>query len=312
MRLLTLVVLMSVYGCGGKGVPVAPDIQTIGEPTQSQQTTPVVGGETFEVTVILDNKVTSIKDAGYTSQYSAIYDAAVTAKSKWESVIVQGLPRVSEIETAQLNIPELANGGVTFIDDMVIVVRFKVVYDGDHVASVPFIAVRSGPTRLPYYSEVWLYDGFLDPKYTAQDRANILIHEFAHALGFNEYVIGETVGAETVGVIPYFNGANAIAAYREILYHHMGEKLAFGIPGLRVPMAGEKSHWRFPELQWDIMQPYAMPGAVITKVTIGAMEDLGYKVDYSQAAYPRQHLTKPAIGRPIFRCDGNALHRIVP
>lgn len=82
----------------------------------------------------------------------------------------------------------------------------------------------------------------------------------------------------------------------------MGEKLAFGIPDLRVPMAGT-SHWRFPELQWDIMQPYGMPGSVLIKVTIGAMEDLGYKVNYFQAEYPPSNLTKPAIGRPIFKHD---------
>ena len=145
---------------------------------------------------------------------------------------------------------------------------------------MPFVSLRTEPTHLPFYSEVWIYDGLLDPNYTTQDRTNVLIHEFAHALGFNEYVIGKTAGTETVGVIPFFNDANAIAAYREILYHYMGEKLAFGIPDLRVPMVGDL-HWRFPELQWDIMQPYGMLGAVLTKVTIGAMEDLGYKVDYS-------------------------------
>ena len=284
-------------------VPTQPEdvLQSVDEPVQSQQTTPLPGLETFAITLIIENNM---------PHYLTVLRAVNEARNKWESVITTGLPGVLESEFSQLQVPELAQSGIMYIDDIVIVVRWKG-SDDHRVANVPFIAPREEPTYLPYYSEVWIYDGFLDPNYNAQDRTNVIIHEFAHALGFNEYVIGKTAGTETVGVIPFFNGANAIAAYREILYHYMGEKLAFGIPDLRVPMVGT-SHWRYPELQWDIMQPYGMPGSVLTKVTVGAMEDLGYKVDYSQAEYPPRNLTKPAIGQPVFKHDHTHIHVVLP
>ena len=113
MRKFILTLLILLAGCTSKDVPVAPFIQTVDEPTQAQQTTPVTFGESFALTVILESNM---------PHTSFIYGPVVAAKMKWESVIVEGKPSVFGQQVAQLNVPELMGNGITRIDDIAIVV----------------------------------------------------------------------------------------------------------------------------------------------------------------------------------------------
>ena len=62
--------------------------------------------------------------------------------------------------------------------------------------------------------------------------------------------------------------------------------------GNKVPLEqGDDGHWRNSVFQNEVMCPTAGIGHYLSEETLGAFEDLGYEVDYSQAdAYrlPRQ------------------------
>ena len=104
-----------------------------------------------------------------------------------------------------------------------------------------------------------------------------MIHEFGHALGFIGGVYnnpsrfnyldssGNYVGPQS--------GSNALAEYQRIA------------PGATsIPMEpGDDGHWNEAVFDTEIMTPIADINSVISTLTVGLLEDIGYAVDYSNA-----------------------------
>ncbi len=110
---------------------------------------------------------------------------------------------------------------------------------------------------------------------------------------------------------PYFTGRAAAFAYQFVL-NRVGQQPAMA--GDFVPMEadGYLSHWKSPELTWDVMAPSGRD-AVLSPVTIAAMQDLGYKVDMLQAEEPRiPRATKLTAVAPQPFCGGAQIHIITP
>ena len=143
-----------------------------------------------------------------------------------------------------------------------------------------------------------------DSRFDKADWEQITLHEICHAIGFSSWQLDRIVGLETISGTRYFMGENAARAYRQILFEN-GEKMAYAIPDLHVPMESTNTHWNGKALRWDLMAPYYF-GNVLTNVTIQAMRDIGYSVDETQAESPPLRLLKPALSghNKMFYCDG--------
>ena len=301
MRNAMLILLLFIVGCGSKGAPTQVVLQD-GDPLEltMEQSNPTTEKEPFNI-VINPEAITYIP--------ADVLGIVASVISEWERIIVEGLPDVPQSDYSHL--PYLFPPGK--IDDLYIHLVWKdpaVGHDGV-VATTRLTISRGDSLGLPFYAHIWLYDTYFSGnRLTPAQKRSAILHEVGHALGFSEYYLSDLIS--DFGGTHYFWGENAITGYRHVLYNYLGEKLAYGIPDLGVPMEEGLSHWKYPALGWDIMQPFIWGSPIITRVTAGALADLGYKVNYDYTQNPTHLLTKPAIGRPIFRCDGNGLHRVVP
>ena len=300
MQKFVLILCILIVGCAKVPLPTQPEIieiaPDVGAPLGEQQIAPTVNKEPFQITL------EGVDDLPITSAQKL---TILRAKLQWEDVIVEGLPDHTTYFAAT---PPVART----IDDILISVLWEPAPEGERwLGRGGAWYMRPDSTGgLPFYGKITIYDNMLQEDIEVWKI--MMLHEIGHVLGFTEDMFKRKVGILEIGGVRYLNGENAALAYRELLYN-MGEKLAFGIPYIRAPLDSDAPHhWKYPEMRWDTMHPYISIGSALTSVTIGAMADLGYVVDMTRAQPPASYLTKPAIGRPIFRCDGNALHRVVP
>lgn len=215
----------------------------------------------------------------------AVQDACQWAAQRWSQVIVGDLPDV-----------RLPNGKV--IDDIVIRVQMGLLQEtnaqGGVLANAGPTAFRTGSAGLPYEAAAGI-----DPfDATSTDLRSLLLHEFGHALGMGSWLWSRKSLTQTpTADNPIYIGKNAVREFNRI----------FGTTGTSVPventgMAGSiGSHWRESVLDAEIMTSLIEPTGVamrLSAITAGAMQDLGYVVNYAMAdAY-----SKPAArlsGQPI-------------
>lgn len=106
----------------------------------------------------------------------------------------------------------------------------------------------------------------------------VIKHEMGHVLGIG-VLWGDFVSGDRD---PRYSGPQALAAYKEKLN---GKEPT--IPLEDIGESGTKGvHWRETVFDTELMTGYAENGGVkmpLSIMTIGALEDLGYKVDYSKA-----------------------------
>ena len=133
-----------------------------------------------------------------------------------------------------------------------------------------------------------------------------IVHELAHALALNYYVMNEFNGTPVNSYVDstdnklkyYYYGDNALREYRNYFSNQsglIGVPLDDNIPAPRISAhweegPGEDSVPRYingilhPGLVTAMMTPYADEGETpLTKITIGFLEDYGYEVDYDLA-----------------------------
>ena len=127
-------------------------------------------------------------------------------------------------------------------------------------------------TGLPYLGEVGVdLNDINNPELVA-----IMIHEFGHALGmpgassFQTFIVGD-----------YFTGPNAVREYESIFGASADTN---GVP-LETGGGGGTAgaHWSEAEFGNELMTGYLSATNLISTVTVGAFEDVGYDVDYTAA-----------------------------
>lgn len=110
---------------------------------------------------------------------------------------------------------------------------------------------------------------------------NVILHEMGHVIGigtlWNHYDLVEGRGTDD----PLYTGANAMREY--------GALLGTGSP-TKVPAANRggagtaDSHWREDTFGPELMSGFADMGPLpLSRLTVAALADLGYEVDYSHA-----------------------------
>jgi hypothetical protein len=133
-----------------------------------------------------------------------------------------------------------------------------------------------------------------------------IVHELAHALALNYYVMNEFTETPVNSYVDsvdnklkyYYYGDNALREYRNYFSNQSG---LIGVPlDDNIPAPRISAHWEegpgqesvpryingilHPGLVTAMMTPYADEGATpLTKITIGFLEDYGYEVDYDYA-----------------------------
>jgi len=186
------------------------------------------------------------------------------AADRWTKIIVGDLPDEGSIDDVQIDVVSgqladtiLATGGPD--------------------------QFRTG-SNLPYHGVITWADASLDE--TTSRAVDIALHEIAHVLGFG--TMWETEGfLDTQIGAPVYTGQAALAMYKFAV-----DPNAKGVPV--EPDADDAaigSHWASSwaavnDQIFDVMAAHlsmSQIGRFISTVTVGAMQDLGYQVNYSQA-----------------------------
>lgn len=212
-----------------------------------------------------------------TPEQRAIVEAAVR---RWEQIITADAPD-SEV-----------NGFP--IDDLLIDVRIGHVADpadtnpGCQVAPPPpcwdYVAT-GGPTdtrnasNLPNHGTILI--DFQNRDMPAQQLEQVLIHEIGHVLGIGTLweERGFVLNAGTPN--PSYHEPNALQQYRNLT----GQQQLTGIPveGDHPGEASNDSHWDELNLSNELMTPTLDNPAPLSRITIGALIDLGYIASYATA-----------------------------
>lgn len=114
--------------------------------------------------------------------------------------------------------------------------------------------------------------------------SNVILHEMGHVIGVGTLwgSFGLLTGAG--GANPQYVGPKALAEYQALLG---GTTPPTGIPVENVGGTGSRdAHWRESVFDGELMTSIAESGGVampISRMTIGSLEDLGYRVNYAAA-----------------------------
>jgi ELWxxDGT repeat protein len=198
---------------------------------------------------------------------------------RWSEVIVGDLPSVTD--------PALG-----FTDDFRMTVTMGLLgtasgTDGSNqaLANAKPLEFRKDGAKLP-----WLGITGIDPADTdPQDLEATLLHEFGHALGLVPEVWDSKNLVLSLTDGPLYVGINAVREFNTIY----GESVR-GIPLEKEGGAGTKAaHWSEPLMKAEIMTGFIEPPGTrmpLSKITVGALADIGYTVDYARA----DPFTRPA------------------
>ena len=226
------------------------------------------------------------------------------AAEVWERVITRGLPDRfidSSLAACESDDPSLFGA---HIDDLLVFIRLESLGDGPRGAlAAAGPCLMRHPSALPFIGTVTIDTADLPEMERNGVLGKVVAHEIAHALGFGiiwdhlppagppflqqpSYVPdrGRVVGQDT-----HFNGPAAVAAFDAV-----GGDAYTG--GAKVPVENDTGsygpgaldgHWRESVLGHELLTSSLSiePGVhePLSTVTVGALEDLGYSVDYSAA-----------------------------
>ncbi|NDC63862.1 MAG: hypothetical protein EBZ59_07765, partial [Planctomycetia bacterium] len=190
----------------------------------------------------------------------AVRTVAQQAVNRWARIITGDVPGVT------------VNG--VFLDDFEMSIQMGLLggspTDGpsNGLANAGPTAFRDNGAGLPYAGITGI-----DPA-DAGDLTQLydtITHEMGHAFGFTDgaqvfsrWIVGET-----------FTGPNALREYTSI----------FAVAATGVPLqAGVRAHWDEPVFGNELMTPFTTGAPeYISRITIGALQDMGYTVDYAAA-----------------------------
>ena len=212
----------------------------------------------FEITL-------NFVETGLGAVPQAVREIAAEAAARWSRIIVGDLPDVGS--------------GATKIDDLEMTIQMGVLGGANGptgpLANARPTLFRDNGRGIPYAGETGL-NPFYTTLSTLTERLQLLdtiTHEMGHALG---YTPGAQVYARWIDrQNSLFTGANALREYRSLFVQPSA-------PG--VPLDATTAHWSEAVFDGELMSPIAESGReYISRVTIGALDDMGYMVDYAAA-----------------------------
>jgi len=212
-----------------------------------------------------------------------------TLSATQQAVFQQAAGRWAQIITG--DIPDVVVDGIA-VDDIVIDAS------GPTIDGPGGILGQAGPTSLrsgsflPSRAVMEFDSADLARLQASGDLLAVILHEMGHCLGIG--TIWRNLGlVQNVGAAIHFTGASAVAEYNTI----------FGTTGNFVPVeAGggpgtAGGHWDEATFDNELMTGYLNGGTQnpISRVTVGALRDMGYQVNLNAAdAYSRPATTRKA------------------
>lgn len=200
---------------------------------------------------------------------NAVQQAAfVTAAARWARIL-------------SADVPSVVIGGET-IDDV------RIDAAGERIDGPGMILGQAGPIDLrpgsfiPATGVMTFDSADLAQMEIDGSLVSVIVHEMGHVLGFGTIFRRLALVAGAGGADPQFTGANATreyAALRGTGARPRSVPLAnLGGPGTR------EGHWREEVFANELMTGFLDTGPnPISRMTVGAFEDLGYSVDYTAA-----------------------------
>jgi len=256
-------------GSGGGGVGGTGGVNTSAAVTATITDVPYLPPPQagFQITV-------TFPDSSLTTTQQVVFQQAAT---RWQQIIVGDLPNVTDPATGQV------------IDDILIVARGAAIDGpGNILGGARPTAFRPGARGLPWKGEMEFDTADIAAGISDGSFLNVVLHEMGHALGFGALwqQFGVVQGAGTAN--PIYVGANALREYRTLF----GDPAARGVPVENTGGQGTAdSHWRETVFGAELMTGFLNSGVPnpLSRITIGAMQDLGYIVNYAAA----DRYTKP-------------------
>jgi len=190
--------------------------------------------------------------------------AGTELEAKHKALVERAARRVEAMITGDVS------GGKAI--DNTITVKLKDTSDGvgNNLASAGMSTAYGDGTAAS--GQMTIDEADLDAMITGGYAYGTYIHEIMHAVGFSSShpnFSGNT-----------YNGTNAIAQYNEIM--------GTSVTSLNIENDGGAgtalSHWEQDDFSNELMTGWVSTDATpLSKVTVGALEDLGYEVDYNAA-----------------------------
>ena len=218
------------------------------------------------------------------------------AADHWEGVITRGLPPMNIPASdwwCESSDPSLF--GIQ-VDDLLINVRLQWIDDTGGVLAVAGPCGLREESHLPYLGDVTFDTA--DLRFLEQNGAlyGTALHEIAHVLGFGlellwDGLLREPSVSRSRASIPgrdtHFSGAAAVAAFDRVGgTSYAGKKVPVENDTSRYGRGALDTHWRESVFGAELMTTAVVieDGAEpLSEVTIAALEDLGYQVDYRRA-----------------------------
>ncbi|MGH2943670.1 MAG: leishmanolysin-related zinc metalloendopeptidase, partial [Solirubrobacteraceae bacterium] len=202
---------------------------------------------------------------GLTSVQRAAFE---TAADRWSQIV-------------SADVPAVVIGGDT-IDDV------RIDAEGTRIDGPGAVLGQAGPvdlrpgTFLPATGVMSFDSADLARMEADGSLVSVIVHEMAHVLGFGTIFdrLGLIAGAG--GANPRFTGARAVREYAALLGPGAQPR---SVPLANVGGPGTRDgHWREEVFANELMTGFLDAGPnPVSRMTIGAFEDLGYSVDYTRA-----------------------------
>jgi hypothetical protein len=207
-------------------------------------------------------------------------DSSVTSEFTIDVIFGTGLNANVETATAaavarweEIIIGDLSDQGA--IDDFQITIQAGLLGDSDSdgaggtLANAGPLLQRSASDPNPFLPYTAQCGVDMADTGNIQQLTEVMIHELGHALGFIGGVLSDF---NYLDENTNFIGPQALAQYQKIS------------PGAQtVPMQVGGGHWDETEFGVEIMTPFWSPNSVLSVLTVGVFDDLGYEVNYARA-----------------------------
>jgi uncharacterized protein YjdB len=211
----------------------------------------------------------------------SVQTAFSDAESRWEELLIGDLPSVVvTLDTAEC--VTVAHPAVAeTIDDVVIFTEVTAIDGSGGMLAQAGPCVVRVPGRLALVGVMQFDEADLSDLEATSDLVETIIHEMGHVLGLGAGTPWSTTLVDAGGADPYWPGTEAVNQYL----------LNGGSSTNRVPVANTGGagtadvHWREAHMGRELMTGFINIGSVnpLSKITIGAMKDMGYTVDLTKA-----------------------------
>ena len=243
------------------------------------------------------------------------------AADVWEDVITGDLARTVLYDSRFKCMASDPSDFGKFVDDLRVDVRLRSIDGNRGTLGVAGPCLSREDGLLPAAGDVTFDTADLS-RLSGAGLRHLALHEIAHVLGFGTSdpwtgLLRDSalrVGGGSPGTtLPdtHFTGSAAVSAFDEALGSatYSGKKVPVENDRNRFSEGGVDGHWRLSVFGDELMVPTFALAAPLSKVTIAALADLGYRVDYTKAAaytVPSSSLTSATAASGLAR--PNALH----